>query len=90
MKRQNVTNRTKISWRVGQLPDVTGLSEAFWRKAVRLEWLPVRRVGGAVIILDEDLKAFLKGQEETSASAEVQHSTGDHASAQPAKIDALP
>ncbi len=59
MKNQNVTQR--LSWRLTELPAVTGLSLAFWRKVARMGGLPVRKVQGAVIVLDDDLRAYLSG-----------------------------
>lgn len=54
----------KLSWRPKELPAATGLSLPFWRKMIRLDKVKVRRVGGAVIILDSDLREFLQGKEE--------------------------
>jgi hypothetical protein len=59
----SVTAIQKISWRPAELPAVTGLSLAFWRKAIQQKKIKSRRVGTAVIILDSDLREFLKGKE---------------------------
>jgi hypothetical protein len=53
----------KLSWRLKELPMATGLSLPFWRKVVRLKKIRVRHVEGAIVILDEDLREFLKGKE---------------------------
>ena len=53
----------KLSWRLKELPPATGLTMAFWRKAVLLKRVRTRKVGSAVIILDSDLRAFLEGEE---------------------------
>jgi hypothetical protein len=54
----------KLAWRLKELPPATGLTEAFWRKVVRLKKIKVRRVEGAIVILDSDLRAFLEGRED--------------------------
>jgi hypothetical protein len=53
----------KLSWRLKELPAATGLTEPFWRKMVRLKKVKARKVEGALVILDEDLRQFLKGRE---------------------------
>lgn len=58
----------KLSWRLKELPPATGLSMAFWRKAVLHRKVRARKVGGAVVILDSDLQEFLKGKEEGGES----------------------
>jgi hypothetical protein len=59
-----ITVTQTLSWRLKELPPATGLTLAFWRKQVRLKNIPVRKIGGAIVILDTDLKEFLKGKEE--------------------------
>jgi hypothetical protein len=54
----------KLSWRLKELPAATGLTLAFWRKCVRLKKVRTRKVEGAVVILDSDLREFLQGKEE--------------------------
>jgi hypothetical protein len=58
----------KLSWRLKELPPATGLSQAFWRKMVRLKKVKARHVEGAIVILDSDLKTFLEGREEGDES----------------------
>lgn len=60
--RENVTQ--KLSWRLSELPAATGLSLPFWRKAVRLGWLPAQKLEGsaAIVILDRDLRAYLESR----------------------------
>lgn len=60
---QNVTPR-RVSWRLTELPPVTGLSLGYWRKVARSGKLPVRKLGenGAVVVLDDDLRFFLAGE----------------------------
>lgn len=59
-----VTTMQKLSWRLAELPAATGLSLPFWRKQVRLKNIQTRKLGSAIVILDADLKEFLKGREE--------------------------
>jgi hypothetical protein len=76
---ESVTPR--ISWRLRELPAVTGLSLAFWRKAVQLGWVPAQKPEGsaAIVILDRDLRAYLESRvrpvlapEQQAASAAAQ------------------
>jgi hypothetical protein len=53
----------KLCWRLKELPAATGLTLPFWRKVVRLKKVRVRKVEGAIVILDSDLREFLKGRE---------------------------
>ena len=70
---ENVMQK-RLSWRLAELPPVTGLSLPFWRKMVIERKIRSRKpAGGAIVILDEDLKAFLAGEEkeETRNQTEV-------------------
>jgi hypothetical protein len=73
-KMQQTVTCEKISWRLAELPAATGLSLPFWRKMVFLKKIKFQKPGGhAIVILDEDLKAFLKerkgGDEDESTTA---------------------
>jgi hypothetical protein len=58
----------RISWRVRELPEATGLGVPFWRKVISQKKIRVRKpAGGAIVILDEDLRAFLAGEEKEEA-----------------------
>jgi len=60
---ENVMQK-RLSWRLAELPPVTGLSLPFWRKMVIERKIRSRKpAGGAIVILDEDLKAFLAGED---------------------------
>lgn len=67
----------RLSWRLDQLARASGLSVPFLRKEARFGRLKTRRVGTAVIVLDEDARQFLAGttpettntQSETSLAA---------------------
>jgi hypothetical protein len=63
MNQQNVIH--KLTWRLKELPPATGLGEAFWRKMVQLKKIPTRKVEGAILIADEDLREFLRGRQES-------------------------
>ena len=51
----------RLSWRLAQLSRATGLSLPFLRKEARLGRLATRKLGGAVIVLDTDARAYLAG-----------------------------
>jgi hypothetical protein len=51
---------------VAELAAASGLSVQFLRKEIREGKLPRRKIGGAVIILDEDARAYLAGEPQNS------------------------
>jgi len=57
MKQMYVT--PKLSWRLEELHQATGLRLPFWRKMVQKKKVRVHEVEGAIVIMDEDLKEFL-------------------------------
>ena len=64
---QTVTRTTpRLSWRLAELADASGLSIKFLRVQAKIGNLKTRKVGTAVIVLDEDAKAFLRGQSENN------------------------
>lgn len=55
-------NKTeRLSWRVEEVARATGLSIQFIWKQIRLNKLKVRKLGRCVLVLDEDLKMYLRG-----------------------------
>lgn len=52
----------RLSWRLNELAKASGLSVPFLRKEAADGRLRVRKVGAAVIVLDEDARAFLRGE----------------------------
>ncbi len=60
----------RLSWRLAELAAASGLSIPFLRKMIAEGRLKIRRVGSAVIILDEDARAFLAGKNEAQFQAE--------------------
>lgn len=75
----DVVEVPKLSWRLKELPPVTGLSEPFWRKMVRLKKVKFRRVEGAILILDRDLRQFLEGRKEEGAKQQAESQTASAA-----------
>ncbi len=64
----NVTDR--LSWRLKDLADASGLSVPMLRKAARDGRLRTRKVGAAVLVLDQDARAFLAGDEAENSNAQ--------------------
>lgn len=62
MEKENRTNiTTRLSWRLAELATASGLSLPFLRKEAAGGRLRIRKIGAAVIVLDEDARAFLSG-----------------------------
>ena len=55
----------RLAWRLAELAQATGLSLPFLRKEARAGNLPVVRRGTAVIVLDEDVRRYLRGDAAT-------------------------
>lgn len=62
MKIEKENNSTRLSWRIDEIAKATGLSSQFIWKQIRLDKLKVRKIGRCVLVLDEDLKIYLKGE----------------------------
>jgi hypothetical protein len=58
----NANSTERLSWRLAEFSRASGLSLPFLRKQAREGKLPVRKVGGAVIVLDNDARAYLAGE----------------------------
>jgi len=52
----------RLAWRLAQLSTASGLSVPFLRKEAKLGNLKTQKRGGAVIVLDEDARAYLAGE----------------------------
>lgn len=52
----------RLSWRIDEIAKATGLSSQFIWKQIRLDKLKVRKIGRCVLVLDEDLKMYLRGE----------------------------
>lgn len=53
----------KIAWSLGDISEMTGLSIGFLRNEVRATRLQVKRFGRRVLVLDEELRRYLKHDE---------------------------
>lgn len=49
----------RIAWSLAEIAKQTGLSLGFLRNEVRAARLPIRKFGRRVLVLDEDLRAYL-------------------------------
>lgn len=49
----------KLAWSVAEISEATGLSPGFLRNEVRRGKLLTRRFGRRVLVLDQDLQAYL-------------------------------
>ena len=60
---ENVTIQ-RVAWSLAEVSEATGLSLGFLRNDVRRGVLPTRKFGRRILVLDQDLKAYLeKGSE---------------------------
>jgi hypothetical protein len=57
----------RLAWRLDEIAKATGLSVAFLRKQDRESKLPTKRVGGAVLVLDSDLRRWLEQGDKDAA-----------------------
>lgn len=57
---------TRLSYRLEEVAESTGLSLGMIRKEVREGKLNVRHIGRAVVVLSEDLETWLKGKNSTN------------------------
>jgi hypothetical protein len=55
----------RVAWSLGEISEATGLSLGFLRNDVRRGALPTRKFGRRVLVLDQDLKAYLETGSET-------------------------
>jgi excisionase family DNA binding protein len=49
----------RLAWSVAAIEEATGLSQPFIRHKINLGELPAKRVGRRVLVMDDDLRAFL-------------------------------
>ena len=56
---ENVTSR-RIAWSLAEISEATGLSIGFLRNDVRRGVLQIKKFGRRVLVLDEELKRYLK------------------------------
>ena len=76
-------NSPRLSWRLAELSQATGLSLPFLRKEARLGRLQTKKIGGAVIVLDSDARSYLnnsvanKERDDTEEIATIPALTSD-------------
>ncbi len=58
---QTVRNNKPRSRDLRGLSQVSGLSVAYWRKAISAGEIPARRTAGKILVLEEDFEAWLAG-----------------------------
>ena len=62
----------RIAWSLADISKQTGLSLGFLRNEVRAERLPIRKFGRRVLVLDEDLRAYVtRGSATTTKQADA-------------------
>ncbi|MBK9313101.1 MAG: hypothetical protein IPM55_02460 [Acidobacteria bacterium] len=66
----DTTRQTRLAWRLSELAAASGLSIHTLRKAAYAGRLRTRKVGGAVIVLDQDAQAYLEGDEAQNNTAQ--------------------
>ncbi len=60
--------KKRIAWSLAEISESTGLSVGFLRNEQRAGRLPVKRFGRRVLVLDQDLQAYLsKGNQPSEA-----------------------
>lgn len=62
--------QTRLAWRLAELAAASGLSIHTLRKAAYAGRLRTRKIGGAVIVLDQDAQAYLAGDEPENNNAQ--------------------
>ena len=61
----------RLAWRLSELAQASGLSVPFLRKEAREGNLKTRKIGGAVIVLAEDARAYLAGSASNDTAASI-------------------
>jgi excisionase family DNA binding protein len=56
---QGTVTTSRVAWSLTEIAEATGLSIGFLRNDVRRGALPTRKFGRRILVLDEDLKAYL-------------------------------
>ncbi len=64
MRIENITGR-RLAWSLAEVATALPLSPGFLRKQVKVGALKSRKIGRRLLILDEDLRAWL-GQDRTA------------------------
>ncbi len=56
----SAVEKSRVTWSLAEISEVTGLSKSFLRYEVRRGNLPVRKFGRRVLVLDGDLRAYIE------------------------------
>ncbi len=64
MKNMTETITQRFSYGLDEISAMTGLSTAFLRKEAKAERLITKKFGARRLVLNEDLQAYLKGENE--------------------------
>ena len=59
--KQENRSTTRLAWRLEDAAKAIGVSVQFLRKEIRAQHLQVTRLGRCVVILDVELRRYLKG-----------------------------
>ncbi|HLL76228.1 MAG TPA: excisionase family DNA-binding protein [Pyrinomonadaceae bacterium] len=59
----------RLAWSVAAIEEATGLSQPFIRLKIHTGELPAKRVGRRVLVMDDDLRAFLAQKDYMSEAA---------------------
>lgn len=63
-----INTKPKLSWRLPELSEATGLSVKLLRKEIAAKRLKSRKVGGARIVLAKDVMEFLESWDVIAAA----------------------
>jgi excisionase family DNA binding protein len=70
VSKQSVMQNTKIAYSVEELSKLISLSKGFIRKEIKAGNLKAKNFGRRILILNEDLKTYLDGNQEWKPKAE--------------------
>ena len=74
---ENVKNKQeRLAYRLGELAQASGFSIQFLRAEARAGNLPTRKIGGAVIVLADDVRRYLAGEIERNSPKKSGKATG--------------
>jgi hypothetical protein len=62
MSTRTSVTQDRLAWGVGDISLSTGLSAGFLRKQIKAGKLRARRAGRRILVLDRDLRTYLRGE----------------------------